>query len=370
MANISMRHLKKVYPGNIEVIPDLNLEIQDKEFIILVGPSGCGKSTTLRMIAGLEEISGGEMYIGDKLVNDVPPKDRDIAMVFQNYALYPHMTVYKNMAFGLSLRKVPKDEIDRKVHESAKILDIEHLLNRKPKALSGGQRQRVALGRAMVRDPAVFLLDEPLSNLDAKLRTQMRTEITKLHKRLGTTFVYVTHDQTEAMTMGDRIVVMKDGIIQQVDTPQNLYNEPCNMFVAGFIGSPQMNFIDATISAHGDRFHVDFGEYSVPIPEGKGGQDVFGSYVGKPVVLGLRAEDFRTEDIILAHATDNLIEADVEIAELMGAEVFLYTVCQGQKVTVKAPARVQAKGGDKVKLAIDLNRMHIFDKETETVICN
>ena len=224
MASISLRHIFKVYPGNVTAVSDFNLEIDDKEFIILVGPSGCGKSTTLRMIAGLEEISKGELYIGDKLVNDVAPKDRDIAMVFQNYALYPHMTVYKNMAFGLQLRKTPKEEIDRKVHEAAKVLDIEHLLNRKPKALSGGQRQRVALGRAMVRDPAVFLLDEPLSNLDAKLRTAMRSEITKLHKRLGTTFVYVTHDQTEAMTMGDRIVVMKDGFIQQVDTPQNLYD--------------------------------------------------------------------------------------------------------------------------------------------------
>ena len=369
MASISLRNIKKVYPGNVEVVPNLNLEIHDKEFIILVGPSGCGKSTTLRMIAGLEEITGGELYIGDRLVNDVAPKDRDIAMVFQNYALYPHMTVYKNMAFGLSLRKVPKDEIDKKVHEAAKILDIEHLLNRKPKALSGGQRQRVALGRAMVRNPSVFLLDEPLSNLDAKLRTQMRTEITKLHKRLGTTFVYVTHDQTEAMTMGDRIVVMKDGIIQQVDTPQNLYTSPCNMFVAGFIGSPQMNFINSKISKKSDGYHIDFGSYSIPIPEGKGGAETFEQYVGKDVVLGLRAEDFRTEDIVLAHA-ESIIEANVDIAELMGAEIFLYTDCEGVKITVKAPARVQARSGDTVKLAIDVNKMHIFDKETEQTICN
>ena len=243
MASISCQHIYKIYPGaTAPSVTDFNLEIQDKEFIIFVGPSGCGKSTTLRMIAGLEEISKGEMYIGGRLINDVPPKDRDIAMVFQSYALYPHMTVYKNIAFGLELRKTPKDEIDKRVHEAAKILEIEHLLDRKPKALSGGQRQRVALGRAMVRNPAVFLLDEPLSNLDAKLRTSMRTEIIKLHKKLATTFIYVTHDQTEAMTMGDRIVVMKDGIIQQVDTPQNLYDMPCNMFVAGFIGSPQMNF--------------------------------------------------------------------------------------------------------------------------------
>ena len=243
MASISLKGIYKIYPGDVTAVSDFNLEIEDKEFIILVGPSGCGKSTTLRMIAGLEEISKGELYIGDRLVNDVPPKDRDIAMVFQNYALYPHMTVYKNMAFGLELRKTPKDEIDKRVREAARVLDIEHLLDRKPKALSGGQRQRVALGRAMVRNPAVFLLDEPLSNLDAKLRTSMRTEIIKLHQKLGTTFIYVTHDQTEAMTMGDRIVVMKDGLIQQVDTPQNLYDYPCNMFVGGFIGSPQMNLI-------------------------------------------------------------------------------------------------------------------------------
>ncbi|MEG2653091.1 MAG: sn-glycerol-3-phosphate ABC transporter ATP-binding protein UgpC, partial [Ruthenibacterium sp.] len=257
MASISLKGIYKIYPGDVTAVSDFNLEIEDKEFIILVGPSGCGKSTTLRMIAGLEEISKGELYIGERLVNDVPPKDRDIAMVFQNYALYPHMTVYKNMAFGLELRKTPKDEIDKRVREAARVLDIEHLLDRKPKALSGGQRQRVALGRAMVRDPAVFLLDEPLSNLDAKLRTSMRTEIIKLHQKLGTTFVYVTHDQTEAMTMGDRIVVMKDGLIQQVDTPQNLYDYPCNMFVAGFIGSPQMNLLDATLVKDGAKYYVD-----------------------------------------------------------------------------------------------------------------
>ena len=267
MASISCQHIYKIYPGaTAPSVTDFNLEIQDKEFIIFVGPSGCGKSTTLRMIAGLEEISKGEMYIGGRLINDVPPKDRDIAMVFQSYALYPHMTVYKNIAFGLELRKTPKDEIDRRVHEAAKILEIEHLLDRKPKALSGGQRQRVALGRAMVRNPAVFLLDEPLSNLDAKLRTSMRTEIIKLHKKLATTFIYVTHDQTEAMTMGDRIVVMKDGIIQQVDTPQNLYDMPCNMFVAGFIGSPQMNFLDGTIVKKGDQYSVDLGATSSPCP--------------------------------------------------------------------------------------------------------
>ena len=245
MANLSLRNIYKRYPGGVTAVTDFSLDIEDKEFIILVGPSGCGKSTTLRMIAGLEEISEGELYIGDVLVNDVAPKDRDIAMVFQNYALYPHMTVFDNMAFGLKLRKTPKDEIKRRVDEAAAILDIAHLLDRKPKALSGGQRQRVALGRAIVREPKVFLLDEPLSNLDAKLRAQMRTELSKLHMRLGTTFIYVTNDQTEAMTMGDRIVVMKDGFIQQVDSPANLYSKPCNTFVAGFMGSPQMNFVDS-----------------------------------------------------------------------------------------------------------------------------
>ena len=287
MASISLQHIYKIYPGDVTAVKDFNLEIADKEFIILVGPSGCGKSTTLRMIAGLEEISKGELYIGDRLVNDVPPKDRDIAMVFQNYALYPHMTVYKNMAFGLELRKTPKDEIDKRVREAAKILDIEHLLDRKPKALSGGQRQRVALGRAMVRNPAVFLLDEPLSNLDAKLRTSMRTEITKLHIKLGTTFIYVTHDQTEAMTMGDRIVVMKDGIVQQVDTPQNLYDFPVNMFVAGFIGSPQMNFLDATLEKNGDKYVVDISGDKVTLPAEKVTAEL-DKYVGKAVKAGVR----------------------------------------------------------------------------------
>ena len=259
MASLSLKHICKKYPGGVLAVSDFNLEIKDKEFVIMVGPSGCGKSTTLRMIAGLEEITSGELYIGDRLVNDVAPKDRDIAMVFQNYALYPHMTVFDNMAFGLKLRKTPKEEIKRRVEEAARILDIEHLLDRKPKALSGGQRQRVALGRAIVREPKVFLLDEPLSNLDAKLRAQMRTELSKLHQKLGTTFIYVTHDQTEAMTMADRIVVMKDGVIQQVDTPQHLYDLPCNMFVAGFIGSPQMNFIESVVVKKGDTYYVEFG---------------------------------------------------------------------------------------------------------------
>ena len=300
MASVSLREIYKKYAGGVIAVSDFNIEIKDKEFIILVGPSGCGKSTTLRMIAGLEEISEGELYIGDRLVNDIAPKDRDIAMVFQNYALYPHMTVFENMAFGLKLRKVPKDEIARKVEEAARILDIAHLLDRKPKALSGGQRQRVALGRAIVREPQVFLLDEPLSNLDAKLRAQMRTEISKLHKKLGTTFIYVTHDQTEAMTMGDRIVVMKDGYIQQIDTPTNLYNDPVNQFVAGFIGSPQMNFIDAKLLKVDGKYVVEFGsedtkttrgvKYQVTVPESKVDPEVLEPLVDQEVVLGVRPE--------------------------------------------------------------------------------
>ena len=287
MAGLSLRNIYKKYPGGVTAVTDFTLEIEDKEFIILVGPSGCGKSTTLRMIAGLEEISEGELFIGDKLVNDVPPKDRDIAMVFQNYALYPHMTVFDNMAFGLKLRKTPKDEIKRRVEEAARILDISHLLDRKPKALSGGQRQRVALGRAIVREPKVFLLDEPLSNLDAKLRAQMRTELNKLHKRLGTTFIYVTHDQVEAMTMGDRIVVMKDGFIQQVDTPQNLYDNPVNVFVAGFIGSPQMNFVDAKLASKDGKLVVEYGDaekpFTVELPDAKAKVPGIADYVGKEI---------------------------------------------------------------------------------------
>lgn len=287
MADVKLKNIVKKYPNGFVAVKNFNLEIKDKEFIIFVGPSGCGKSTTLRMIAGLEDISNGELYIDDKLCNTVSPKDRDIAMVFQNYALYPHMTVYDNMAFALKLRKVPKDEIDKKVREAAKILDLEHLLDRKPKALSGGQRQRVAMGRAIVRSPKVFLMDEPLSNLDAKLRVQMRSEISKLHHKLQTTFIYVTHDQTEAMTLGTRIVVLKDGIIQQVDTPQNLYNAPDNLFVAGFIGSPQMNFIDATISKDDKGVYTNFDEYSFKLPESKAKALTEGGYVGKTVILGI-----------------------------------------------------------------------------------
>ncbi len=380
MASVSLREIYKKYPGGVIAVSDFNLEIKDKEFIILVGPSGCGKSTTLRMIAGLEEISEGELYIGDRLVNDIAPKDRDIAMVFQNYALYPHMTVFENMAFGLKLRKVPKDEIARKVEEAARILDIAHLLDRKPKALSGGQRQRVALGRAIVREPQVFLLDEPLSNLDAKLRAQMRTEISKLHKRLGTTFIYVTHDQTEAMTMGDRIVVMKDGLIQQVDTPTNLYNNPVNQFVAGFIGSPQMNFIDAKLLKKDGKYLVEFGsedtkttrgvKYTVEVPESKADAEVLEPMVNKEVVLGIRPECIHDEEMFLSTAKTGIINTTVEVTEMMGAETYLYLVCEGIPLTARVSPRSTARPQDEIKVALDPNRIHIFDKETEKSLVN
>jgi len=370
MAGITLKSIYKVYPGDVTAVHDFNLEIQDKEFVILVGPSGCGKSTTLRMIAGLEDITQGDLYIGDRLVNDVAPKDRDIAMVFQNYALYPHMTVYKNMAFGLKMRKTPKDEIDKRVNEAAKILGIEHLLERRPKALSGGQRQRVALGRAMVRDPAVFLLDEPLSNLDAKLRASMRSEIVKLHKRLGTTFVYVTHDQTEAMTMGDKIVVMKDGFIQQVNTPQYLYDSPCNLFVAGFIGTPQMNFMDVTIKNTSDGYVGSFGEFNVPILPSRISPEKLKAYEGKQLIMGVRPENLHDEEVYMDLATTCKIKANVELAEMMGSEIFLYLESVGNKLIAKVPPRSKAKDGDTIDLAIDCTKVHLFDKETELTLCD
>jgi multiple sugar transport system ATP-binding protein len=371
MASLSLKNICKQYPNGVVAVKDFNLEIADREFIIFVGPSGCGKSTTLRMIAGLEEISQGELWIADKLVNDVEPKDRDIAMVFQNYALYPHMSVYDNMAFGLKLRKVPKDQIDKQVHEAAKILDIEHLLDRKPKALSGGQRQRVAMGRAIVRNPKVFLMDEPLSNLDAKLRVQMRIEISKLHQRLQTTIIYVTHDQTEAMTLGTRIVVMKDGLIQQVDTPQNLYDKPKNLFVAGFMGSPQMNMIDATIVKKGTDVYATFGANSVKIPEGKAKKVIDGGYEGKTVVIGIRPEDIHDEEMFLSSSPDSIIEATVRVYELLGAEVFLYfTVDETLEITARVNPRTTARPDDTLKIAFDMSKLHIFDKETEQVITN
>lgn len=370
MASVTLKHVYKIYDGGVQAVTDFNLDIADKEFIILVGPSGCGKSTTLRMIAGLEEISKGELYIGDTLANDVAPKDRDIAMVFQNYALYPHMTVFDNMAFGLKLRKTPKDEIKARVEEAARILDISHLLDRKPKALSGGQRQRVALGRAIVRDPKVFLLDEPLSNLDAKLRAQMRTEISKLHKRLGTTFIYVTHDQTEAMTMGDRIVVMKDGVVQQVDTPQNLYDFPVNEFVAGFMGSPQMNFIDVTLNKSAKGYTVDFGQHSLLIPAEKANPENLDPYVGKEVVFGIRPENVHDEPEYLEKHTDSLATAQVDVTELMGAETYLYLTCEGTPVTARVEPTSKAQPGDTIKVALEMEKAHLFDKDSEITILN
>lgn len=368
MANVVFKGITKVYDGGVTAVSDFNLKINDKEFIVLVGPSGCGKSTTLRMVAGLEEITDGELFIGDRLVNDVAPKDRDIAMVFQNYALYPHMTVYDNMAFGLKLRKTPKAEIDRRVKEAAKILDIEHLLNRKPKALSGGQRQRVALGRAIVREPKVFLMDEPLSNLDAKLRVQMRTEITKLHNRLQTTFIYVTHDQTEAMTMGTRIVVMKDGFIQQVDTPQRLYDHPTNLFVAGFIGSPQMNFIEVTLVDEGDDVYAVFENNKIKVPEGKVRKLKDTSYFGHDVIMGIRPEDIHDEEVFLQNSPDSVVKAYVEVVELLGSETYLYLNIAGNDVTARVDPRSTAKVEDTVKVAFDMNRVHFFDKETEETL--
>lgn len=368
MANLSLKHIYKVYSGNVTAVKDFNLDIEDKEFIVFVGPSGCGKSTTLRMIAGLEEITEGELFIGDKLVNDVAPKDRDIAMVFQNYALYPHMSVYENMAFGLKLRKIPKAEIDKKVHEAARILDIEHLLDRKPKALSGGQRQRVALGRAIVREPKVFLMDEPLSNLDAKLRVQMRTEISKLHKRLQTTFIYVTHDQTEAMTMGTRIVVMKDGVIQQVDSPQNIYDHPENMFVAGFIGSPQMNFIDAKLEEREGKVILAVNGDLIAMTEDKAKVLKEKGYVGKDVVMGIRPEDIDDKEEFIMEHKDAIIETDVEVTELMGAETYLYLKKENSNITARVDGSSSAKVGDKLKVALDTSKIHIFDKESEKTV--
>ena len=370
MASLSLQHINKTYPNGFEAVKDFNLEIEDKEFIIFVGPSGCGKSTTLRMIAGLEEITSGTLKIGDKVMNDVEPKDRDIAMVFQNYALYPHMTVYDNMAFGLKLRKVPKAEIDKAVREAARILDLEKLLDRKPKALSGGQRQRVAMGRAIVRNPKVFLMDEPLSNLDAKLRVQMRIEISKIHQRLGATIIYVTHDQTEAMTLGTRIVVMKDGVVQQVDTPQHLYEQPGNLFVAGFMGSPQMNFLDAQIAEKGGDLIAKVGEYDVVIPAAKAKVLKDGGYVGKTVVLGIRPEDIHDSQMFIEASPSVPMTSTVKVYELLGAEVFLYFDVNGTQVTARVDPRTNSKTGDTIKFAFDMEKSHFFDKETELTICN
>lgn len=369
MSSISLKNVYKIFDDGTTAVNDFSLEIADKEFIILVGPSGCGKSTTLRMIAGLEHITKGELKIGDRIVNDVAPKDRDIAMVFQSYALYPHMTVYKNMAFGLELRKMPKDEIDKRVREAARVLDIEHLLKRKPKALSGGQRQRVALGRAMVRSPSVFLLDEPLSNLDAKLRTNMRTEIKKLHQRLGTTFIYVTHDQTEAMTMGDRIVVMKDGFIQQVDSPQNLYKHPQNMFVAGFIGSPQMNFLDAEVKSKNGKIFLSLAENELDVTDSFAETNEIKEYFNKSVKVGIRPEDVTVDNEFIVKNPDKVLTAKLEVSELMGSESYLYLDYSGQKLTARVAA--DSPANETVELGILTDRIHLFDpNSTANIIKN
>ena len=382
MASISLRNVYKEYTKGVAAVSDFNLEIEHNEFVVFVGPSGCGKSTTLRMIAGLEEITNGEIYIEDRLVNDVSPKDRDIAMVFQNYALYPHMTVFDNMAFGLKLKKQPKAVIKKKVLEAAKILDIEHLLDRKPKALSGGQRQRVALGRAIVREPKVFLMDEPLSNLDAKLRVQMRAEISKLYRSLDTTFIYVTHDQVEAMTMGTRIVVMKDGLIQQVDAPRTLYEKPCNKFVAGFMGTPQINFIDAAVVKHEGRLSLRFGKHDVLIPEKKAKTLEEGGYIGKTVTMGIRPEDIyeMNQSLNTANAfpeyvnpglnTGNIVEAKVEDVEMLGSETLLYLNSEGVSLIAKVSERTTATLGNDFKVLFDAEKIHVFDSDTEEAILN
>lgn len=364
MAELKLEHIYKIYDKDVTAVKDFNLEIKDKEFIVFVGPSGCGKSTTLRMVAGLEEISKGEFLIDGKRMNDVAPKDRDIAMVFQNYALYPHMSVYDNMAFGLKLRKLPKDEIDRRVKEAAKILDLEQYLKRKPKALSGGQRQRVALGRAIVRDAKVFLMDEPLSNLDAKLRVHMRAEITKLHQRLQTTTIYVTHDQTEAMTMATRLVVMKDGIIQQVGTPKDVYEKPTNVFVGGFIGSPAMNFFTGTLLDG----KIKIGNISLSVPEEKMNYLREQGYLNKEITMGIRPEDFHIESTFIEASQGSSIDAKIEVAELMGAETILYSQIEGQQFIARVDASADVKPGQVHTLALDMKKAHFFDKDTESRI--
>ncbi len=365
MASVTYEHVTKRF-GDVIAVNDLNIVIEDKEFLVFVGPSGCGKSTSLRMLAGLEEVTEGKIYIGDRVVNDVPPKDRDIAMVFQSYALYPHMTVYDNMAFGLRLRRTPKQEIDRRVREAAQILGIEELLDRKPRQLSGGQRQRVAVGRAIVREPNVFLMDEPLSNLDAKLRVQARAEISKLHQRLGTTFIYVTHDQVEAMTMGTRIAVMNAGILQQIDTPQNLYDRPDNVFVAGFIGSPAMNFFDARLVERDGEIAIDTGDFIVVIPRER--QAIYRPYLGREIVFGIRPEDihdpqFAPPGIHTAH-----VETRVAVTELMGNEVIVYLDTDHHEFIGRFDPRTGARVGTPMTAAFNMDRMHVFDRETQLAI--
>ena len=365
MATLSLRHIDKIYDNNVQAVFDFNLEIKDKEFIVFVGPSGCGKSTTLRMVAGLEDISAGELYIDDQLMNDVAPKDRNIAMVFQSYALYPHMTVYDNMAFGLRLRKVPKDVIDQKVKDAAEKLGLTPYLNRKPKALSGGQRQRVALGRAIVRDAKVFLMDEPLSNLDAKLRVQMRSELIRLHNSLATTTIYVTHDQIEAMTMASRIVVMKDGFIQQVGAPKEIYDNPINVFVAGFIGTPSMNFVHGVVDSNGVFTTPD--GYKLNVPKAKLSAIKEAGLVDKDIIFGVRPEDI-TDDADVIALSKNVVKVTVDVAELLGATTNIHFVMNESHVCAAVSARADVKIGDVLKLAIDMEKCHFFDPETQLCV--
>ncbi len=363
MAEVLLKNICKIYDGGVKAVNDVNIEIKDKEFVVLVGPSGCGKSTTLRMVAGLEDISSGELYIDGKLVNDVPPKDRDIAMVFQNYALYPHMTVYDNMAFGLKIRKFPKEEIDARVREAAKILDIEELLDRKPKALSGGQRQRVAVGRAIVRKPKVFLFDEPLSNLDAKLRVQMRAEISGLHNRLQATMIYVTHDQVEALTMADKIVVMKLGVIQQIGGPLELYNNPDNKFVAGFIGSPPMNFMVCNVEAQGDDVYINEGDFRLKVTPAQA--KLLKAYAGKKVTFGIRPEDVSYSKEAVADAT---INGTISVVEPLGSETHVFVSTSKNQITGKIEPSVTVKVDEKISLVPNMEKAKFFDIDTELAI--
>jgi len=365
MASVTYVHTTKRF-GDVIAVNDLNVEIPDKEFLVFVGPSGCGKTTSLRLLAGLEEPTEGSLYIGDRLVNDVPPKDRNIAMVFQSYALYPHMDVYDNMAFGLKLRGTSRDEIKQRVNEAASILGIEGLLDRKPKQLSGGQRQRVAVGRAIVRDPNVFLMDEPLSNLDAKLRVQARAELSKLHKRLETTFIYVTHDQVEAMTMGTRIAVMNDGVLQQIDTPQNIYDYPANVFVAGFIGSPAMNFFDAKLVKQDGEVIVDCESFALDVPDDKA--EVYRDYLGKDVIFGIRPEDIHDPEFAPPDISGQLVQTQVDVTELMGNEVVIYLKSGNNDFIGRFDPRTEARVGNVISTAFNMDRMHVFDKQTKEAI--
>ena len=369
MAYLTLRNINKIYPNGFHAVHDFNLEAERGEFIVFVGHSGCGKSTTLRMIAGLEDISKGEFLINGELANNLGPREREVAMVFQSYALYPNMTVYDNLAFGLNLQGVDEDIIEERVQKTAKILGLTDYLDRMPRALSGGQRQRVAVGRSIIRKVGVFLMDEPLSNLDAKLRVQMRIEISKIHQRLGATIIYVTHDQTEAMTLGTRIVVMKDGVVQQVDTPQNLYQKPGNLFVAGFMGSPQMNFLDAVISEEGGKICASVGEYKLDVPAEKGKALKDGGYVGKTVVMGIRPEDIHDTGTFVEQATTKM-DSTVRVYELLGAEVFLYFDLNGTQITARVDPRTPARTGDPIKFVFDMEKAHFFDKESELVITN